>query len=133
VESFRIPYTAYRIPQEKDRTGPRAQEEGKPQEEGGNEDDEEEAYSGSHYRKGDKWRIYPTYDFTHCLCDSLEGITHSLCTTEFELSRVSYDWLNHEREVYRPMQREYGRLSVGGTILSNRKINQLVDEGHVRG
>lgn len=59
-----------------------------------------------HHRTGDKWRIYPTYDFTHCLCDSFEGITHSLCTTEFELSRVSYEWLCDELEVYKPMQRE---------------------------
>jgi len=60
-----------------------------------------------HHRTGDKWRIYPTYDFTHCLCDSFEGITHSLCTTEFELSRVSYEWLCDKLEVYKPMQREY--------------------------
>lgn len=59
-----------------------------------------------HYRTGDKWIIYPTYDFTHCLVDSLEGITHSLCTTEFELSRVSYNWLCDKLEIYRPMQRE---------------------------
>lgn len=68
---------------------------------------EEVQHAGPHYRTGDKWKIYPTYDFTHCLCDSFEGITHSLCTTEFELSRVSYDWLNNELDVYRPMQREY--------------------------
>jgi len=60
----------------------------------------------THHRTGDKWRMYPTYDFTHCLCDSFEGITHSLCTTEFELSRVSYEWLCDELEVYKPMQRE---------------------------
>jgi len=60
-----------------------------------------------HHRTGDKWKIYPTYDFTHCLCDSFEGITHSLCTTEFELSRVSYEWLCDKLEVYKPMQREY--------------------------
>ncbi|KAI4283737.1 MAG: hypothetical protein L6R38_001951 [Xanthoria sp. 2 TBL-2021] len=85
-----------------------------------------------HHRTGDKWRIYPTYDFTHCLCDSLEGITHSLCTTEFELSRVSYEWLCDELEVYKPMQREYGRLNVSGTVLSKRKIVELVNKGHVR-
>ncbi|CAD6589012.1 MAG: hypothetical protein ASARMPREDX12_003560 [Alectoria sarmentosa] len=89
-------------------------------------------YAGPHYRTGDKWKIYPTYDFTHCLCDSFEGITHSLCTTEFELSRVSYDWLNNELDVYRPMQREYGRLSVSGTILSKRKIHELVKNKYVR-
>ncbi|KAL9010266.1 MAG: hypothetical protein Q9173_004785 [Seirophora scorigena] len=85
-----------------------------------------------HHRTGDKWRIYPTYDFTHCLCDSFEGITHSLCTTEFELSRVSYEWLCDELEVYKPMQREYGRLNVSGTVLSKRKIIELVNNGHVR-
>lgn len=63
-----------------------------------------------HYRTGDKWKIYPTYDFAHCLCDSFEGITHSLCTTEFILSRESYEWLNHSLGVYEPMQREYGEI-----------------------
>lgn len=86
-----------------------------------------------HHRTGDKWKIYPTYDFTHCLCDSFENITHSLCTTEFILSRVSYEWLNKSLSVYEPMQREYGRLSITGTVLSKRKIKQLVDEGYVRG
>ena len=61
----------------------------------------------AHHRTGNKWRIYPTYDFAHCLCDSIEGITHSLCTTEFELSRVSYEWLCDKLEVYKPMQREF--------------------------
>jgi glutaminyl-tRNA synthetase len=86
-----------------------------------------------HHRTGDKWRIYPTYDFTHCLCDSFENITHSLCTTEFELSRESYDWLTKAVRVYEPMQREYGRLNVTGTVLSKRKIMKLVSEGIVRG
>lgn len=90
---------------------------------------EEEAH---HYRTGDKWKIYPTYDFAHCLCDSLEGITHSLCTTEFELSRTSYNWLCDKLEIYRPMQREYGRLNVSGTVLSKRKIVQLVKGNYVR-
>ena len=85
-----------------------------------------------HIRTGNKWHIYPTYDFAHCLCDSIEGITHSLCTTEFELSRVSYEWLCDKLEVYKPMQREYGRLSVTNTILSKRRIIKLVEEGHVR-
>lgn len=61
-----------------------------------------------HLRTGDKWKVYPSYDFTHCLCDSFENITHSLCTTEFELSRESYEWLCDALEVYKPMQREYG-------------------------
>ena len=110
---------------------------------------DEVQYAGPHYRTGDKWKIYPTYDFTHCLCDSFESITHSLCTTEFELSRVSYDWLNDKLDVYRPMQREYvfrltlytkrlmrftryGRLNVSGTILSKRKIHELVKKKYVR-
>lgn len=84
-----------------------------------------------HHRTGGKWKIYPTYDFAHCLCDSIEDISHSLCTTEFELSRVSYDWLCDKLEVYRPNQREYGRLNITGTVLSKRKIIQLVKEGHV--
>ncbi|KAJ5585165.1 uncharacterized protein N7459_004965 [Penicillium hispanicum] len=85
-----------------------------------------------HHRTGGKWKVYPTYDFAHCLCDSIEGISHSLCTTEFELSRVSYNWLCDKLDVYRPMQREYGRLNITGTVLSKRKIIQLVKEGHVR-
>ncbi|KAJ0118798.1 glutaminyl-trna synthetase [Diaporthe amygdali] len=86
-----------------------------------------------HHRTGDAWKIYPTYDFTHCLCDSFEGITHSLCTTEFILSRVSYEWLNKTLGVYEPMQREYGRLSLSGTVLSKRKILKLVEDKIVRG
>lgn len=86
-----------------------------------------------HHRTGDKWRIYPTYDFTHCLCDSFENITHSLCTVEFQLSRTSYEWLCDAVKVYKPMQREYGRLNVTGTVLSKRKIAKLVDLGVVRG
>ncbi|GAM85232.1 hypothetical protein ANO11243_032360 [Dothideomycetidae sp. 11243] len=86
-----------------------------------------------HHRTGLKWRIYPTYEFTHCICDSLEGITHSLCTVEFETLRPAYNWLlenlDHKvegSEEKGPMQREYGRLSVEGTILSKRRINMLV-------
>ncbi|KAM3506217.1 hypothetical protein MY10362_002485 [Beauveria mimosiformis] len=85
-----------------------------------------------HHRTGWDWKIYPTYDFTHCLCDSFEDITHSLCTTEFILSRVSYEWLNKSLEVYEPMQREYGRLNLTGTVLSKRKILKLVEEKVVR-
>ncbi|KAI5782625.1 glutaminyl-tRNA synthetase [Geopyxis carbonaria] len=90
---------------------------------------EEDAW---HPRTQNKWRIYPTYDFTHCLCDSFEDITHSLCTTEFELSRVSYEWLCDKVEVYKPMQREYGRLNISGTVLSKRKIIALVAGGYVK-
>lgn len=86
-----------------------------------------------HHRTGNKWRIYPTYDFTHCLCDSFEGITHSLCTVEFLQSRVSYEWLCDAVKVYKPMQREYGRLNVTGTIMSKRKLAKLVQIGLVRG
>ncbi|RCK65495.1 Glutamine--tRNA ligase [Candida viswanathii] len=81
----------------------------------------------------DLWKIYPTYDFTHCLVDSFENITHSLCTTEFVLSRESYEWLCDALHVYRPAQREYGRLNLTGTIMSKRKIAKLVNEGYVRG
>ncbi|KAK3324387.1 tRNA synthetases class I, catalytic domain-containing protein [Cercophora scortea] len=86
-----------------------------------------------HHRTGSDWCIYPSYDFAHCLCDSFENISHSLCTTEFVLSRVSYEWLNHELGVYEPMQREYGRLSMTGTVLSKRKLKELVDRRFVRG
>ncbi|KAE8451748.1 hypothetical protein EG329_003205 [Mollisiaceae sp. DMI_Dod_QoI] len=89
--------------------------------------------NAEHHRTGPKWKIYPTYDFTHCLCDSFEKITHSLCTTEFIQSRVSYEWLNTSLGVYEPMQREYGRLNITGTVLSKRKIAKLVNEKHVRG
>ncbi|KAI0774072.1 glutaminyl-tRNA synthetase [Fomes fomentarius] len=85
-----------------------------------------------HHRTHDKWKVYPTYDFTHCLCDSFENITHSLCTTEFIASRESYEWLCDALEVYKPRQSEYGRLNLTGTIMSKRKILQLVKEGHVR-
>lgn len=99
---------AYRIPQKQTSSGEPSGSDDEQPDQTANEDDEapEAQYTGQHYRTGDKWRIYPTYDFTHCLCDSFEGITHSLCTTEFELSRVSYEWLNKELEVYEPMQRE---------------------------
>ncbi|KAF2732911.1 glutaminyl-tRNA synthetase [Polyplosphaeria fusca] len=87
-----------------------------------------------HHRSGDRWKIYPTYDFTHCLCDAFEDISHSMCTTEFQQSRVSYDWLLEQLDMKTPgsdakgpMQREYGRLNVGGTILSKRRILTLVE------
>lgn len=87
-----------------------------------------------HHRTGDKWKIYPTYEFTHCLVDAFEGITHSLCTVEFETLRPAYNWLlealDHkipDSEEKGPMQREYGRLNVEGTILSKRRIAMLVN------
>ena len=102
---------AYRIPaKKKDEEDEEDEEEirenGAEETEAHGAESDEAQYAGPHYRTGSKWKIYPTYDFTHCLCDSFEGITHSLCTTEFELSRVSYEWLNNELDVYRPMQRE---------------------------
>ncbi|KAF9226642.1 glutaminyl-tRNA synthetase [Gyrodon lividus] len=87
----------------------------------------------SHHRTHDKWKIYPTYDYTHCLVDSFENISHSLCTTEFVTSRQSYEWLCDALEVYKPRQSEFGRLNVTGTINSKRKILQLVNEGYVTG
>ncbi|KAL2837562.1 tRNA synthetases class I, catalytic domain-containing protein [Aspergillus pseudoustus] len=101
------------------------------QSDGEEENADDENTAGIHYRTGVKWRIYPTYDFTHCLVDSFEGVTHSLCTAEFELSRVSYNWLCDTLGVYQPMQREYGRLNVAGTVLSKRKIMDLISRGHV--
>ncbi|PGH08876.1 glutamine-tRNA ligase [Polytolypa hystricis UAMH7299] len=89
--------------------------------------EEDDGTFAKHLQTGDKWKIYPTYEFCHSLCDSFEGITHSLCTTEFELSRESYNWVCDEADIYRPMQREYGRLNINGTILSKRKLVQLVE------
>ncbi|KAI6034425.1 glutaminyl-tRNA synthetase [Pisolithus microcarpus] len=86
-----------------------------------------------HHRTGSKWKIYPTYDFTHCLVDSFENISHSLCTTEFIASRQSYEWLCDALEVYKPRQSEYGRLNIQGTINSKRKLLQLVEEKYVSG
>ncbi|KAJ1024666.1 hypothetical protein NDA13_004593 [Ustilago tritici] len=85
----------------------------------------------SHHRTGKDWCIYPTYDFTHCLVDSFENISHSLCTTEFILSRESYEWLCDALEVYKPRQSEYGRLALQGTVMSKRKILKLVKEGYI--
>lgn len=87
--------------------------------------------NAKHHRTGDAWCIYPTYDFTHCLVDSFENITHSLCTTEFILSRESYEWLCDALDVYKPRQYEFGRLNLEGTVTSKRKILKLVKEGHV--
>lgn len=87
----------------------------------------------SHYRTGDKWCIYPMYDFTHCLSDSIEGITHSICTLEFEINRQLYDWVLDELEVYHPQQIEFARLNLTYTVLSKRKLIELVEEGHVTG
>ncbi|XP_076820133.1 glutamine--tRNA ligase-like isoform X2 [Clavelina lepadiformis] len=85
-----------------------------------------------HHRTGDKWCIYPTYDFTHCLCDSIEHITHSLCTKEFQARRSSYYWLCNSVDIYCPVQWEYGRLNLQYTVVSKRKITKLIDAGVVR-
>ncbi|XP_034251658.1 probable glutamine--tRNA ligase [Thrips palmi] len=84
-----------------------------------------------HHRSGDTWCIYPTYDYTHCLCDSLENITHSLCTKEFQTRRSSYYWLCNALNIYCPVQWEYGRLNVNYTVVSKRKIAKLITEGIV--
>lgn len=86
-----------------------------------------------HHRTGDAWRIYPMYDFTHCISDSLEGITHSICTLEFENNRELYDWMLKALGIYHPQQIEFARLNLTHTVLSKRKLIQLVQEGHVRG
>ncbi|XP_064080495.1 probable glutamine--tRNA ligase isoform X1 [Macrobrachium nipponense] len=85
-----------------------------------------------HHCTGNEWCIYPTYDYTHCLCDSLENITHSLCTKEFQSRRSSYYWLCNAVETYSPVQWEYGRLNMNCTVVSKRKIAKLISEGHVR-
>ncbi|KAG5345636.1 SYQ ligase, partial [Acromyrmex heyeri] len=84
-----------------------------------------------HHRTGDTWCIYPTYDYTHCLCDSIENITHSLCTKEFQSRRSSYYWLCNSLSIYCPVQWEYGRLNVNYTVVSKRKIAKLIQEGIV--
>ncbi len=86
-----------------------------------------------HHRTGDAWCIYPMYDFTHCLSDSIEGITHSLCSLEFENNRELYDWVLEQLEVYRPQQIEFARLNLSFTIMSKRKLLTLVKEDHVNG
>jgi glutaminyl-tRNA synthetase len=87
----------------------------------------------THHRTGDKWCIYPLYDFTHCLSDSIEGITHSICTLEFENNRALYDWFLDELNVYHPQQIEFARLNLSYTIMSKRKLLQLVEQGVVSG
>jgi glutaminyl-tRNA synthetase len=86
-----------------------------------------------HHRTGGQWCIYPTYDWAHGLCDSIEGVTHSICTLEFEDHRPLYDWFLEQLDVYRPQQIEFARLNLSQTVLSKRKLLQLVQEGHVRG
>jgi glutaminyl-tRNA synthetase len=88
-----------------------------------------------HHHTGAKWCIYPMYDFAHCLSDYLEGITHSICTLEFEVHRPLYDWILEQLDLPRPLphQYEFARLSLGYTVMSKRKLMQLVNEGLVSG
>ena len=86
-----------------------------------------------HHRTGSKWCIYPMYDWAHGLEDSIEKITHSICTLEFEDHRPLYDWYLNSLKVYHPQQIEFARLNLNYTIMSKRKLKRLVDEGHVDG
>uniref|UniRef100_A0A0N5APU4 Probable glutamine--tRNA ligase n=1 Tax=Syphacia muris TaxID=451379 RepID=A0A0N5APU4_9BILA len=81
-----------------------------------------------HHRTGNRWCIYPTYDFTHCLCDSIENITHSLCTKEFQSRRSSYYWLCNALDIYCPVQWEYGRLNMYYSVVSKRRIKALIEK-----
>ena len=87
-----------------------------------------------HYRTGDEWCIYPMYDYTHCISDALESITHSLCTLEFEDHRPLYDWVLDQLDVpTHPKQIEFARLSLEYTVMSKRLLNSLITDGHVQG
>ncbi|ATG74461.1 glutamate--tRNA ligase [Zobellella denitrificans] len=87
-----------------------------------------------HHQTGDKWCIYPMYDFTHCISDAIEGITHSLCTLEFQDNRRLYDWVLDNISIdCHPRQYEFSRLNLEYTVMSKRKLNQLVTDGHVEG
>ncbi len=86
-----------------------------------------------HHRTGSKWCIYPLYDWAHGLSDSIEGITHSICTLEFEDHRPLYDWFLEQLNVYRPQQIEFARLNLTHTVVSKRKLLRLVEDEHVRG
>ena len=87
----------------------------------------------THHRTGDKWCIYPMYDWAHGQSDSIEGITHSICTLEFEDHRPLYDWFLDQLKIYHPQQIEFARLNLSYTVLSKRKLLQLVNENHVTG
>ncbi|TRZ76673.1 MAG: glutamine--tRNA ligase/YqeY domain fusion protein [Bacteroidetes bacterium] len=87
----------------------------------------------SHHRTGDAWCIYPMYDFAHGQSDSIEKITHSICTLEFEVHRPLYDWLIQEIGIYAPRQIEFARLNLSYTVMSKRKLLELVQENHVNG
>jgi glutaminyl-tRNA synthetase len=87
----------------------------------------------THHRTGDKWCIYPMYDFAHGQSDSIEGITHSICTLEFEVHRPLYDWFCEALRIHHPQQIEFARLNLNYTIMSKRKLLQLVKENYVNG
>ncbi|MFX4262985.1 glutamine--tRNA ligase/YqeY domain fusion protein [Pelotomaculum propionicicum] len=87
----------------------------------------------SHHRTGDRWRIYPMYDYAHPISDSIEGITHSICTLEFEDHRPLYDWILEALGIFHPQQIEFARLNLTYTVMSKRKLRQLVEEGYVSG
>ena len=87
----------------------------------------------SHHRTGDTWCVYPMYDFAHGQSDSIEGITHSLCSLEYEIHRPLYDWFLDELEIYHPRQIEFARLNLSSTVMSKRKLLRLVQEGRVTG
>ena len=87
----------------------------------------------THHRTGDTWRFYPTYDFTHGQSDSIEGITHSLCDLEFENHRPLYDWFLDALQIHHPRQIEFARLNISYTVLSKRRLRELVEGGHVTG
>jgi glutaminyl-tRNA synthetase len=87
----------------------------------------------SHHRTGDAWCVYPMYDFAHGQSDSIEGITHSLCSLEYEDHRPLYDWFLDALEIYHPRQIEFARLNLSFTVLSKRKLLRLVQDGHVKG
>lgn len=86
-----------------------------------------------HPHTGNKWCIYPTYDYTHCIIDSLEDITYSMCTLEFEIRRESYFWLLYELDLYKPKVWEYSRLNITHNVLSKRRLRSLVMDNHVNG
>lgn len=86
-----------------------------------------------HHRTGKRWCIYPTYDYAHPISDSIEGITHSICTLEFEDHRPLYDWFLEQLNIHHPRQIEFARLNLSHTVLSKRKLLKLVEEGYVNG
>jgi glutaminyl-tRNA synthetase len=86
-----------------------------------------------HHRTGDRWCVYPMYDFTHCISDSIEGVTHSLCTWEFENNRPLYDWILDELDIYHPQQIEFAPLNLAYTVLSKRLYRPLIEQGLLSG